>query len=431
MIQALSSRRHHAWRWTAVIAAMLFCGLAVADLGSARAAEQNEPIRIGFGESQTGSLAAIGKTGILAMEIWAEQVNAAGGLLGRPVKLVYYDTQSNPANVPGIYVKLLDVDHVDFVLSGYATNMAAPAMPIVINHNKLFLSLFALAVNSEFHYPRCFAMIATGPDPKRAFSQGFFDLAMSLDPKPTTLAILGADAEFARNATDGARANAKAAGLKIVYDGSYPPTTTDYAPVVRAVRATNPDLIYVASYPTDTAGILRNSAEMGLKTRMFGGSLVGLATSAMKTQLGPLLNGIVLGEQWVPAPKLRFPGVMDFLQIYRAKAVAAGVDPLGVFLPPFAYARMQVLEQAVKATGTLDDGKLAAYIQAHEFKTVVGTVAYGKDGEWAEQRLVWTQFQGVRNNDLAQFLDPSTEVVLIPQDARSGELTTPYQAGRP
>jgi branched-chain amino acid transport system substrate-binding protein len=108
-----------------------------------------------------------------------------------------------------------------------------------------------------------------------------------------------------------------------------------------------------------------------------------------------------------------------------------GVDPLGVFLPPFAYARMQVLEQAVKATGTLDDGKLAAYIQAHEFKTVVGTVAYGKDGEWAEQRLVWTQFQGVRNNDLAQFLDPSTEVVLIPQDARSGELITPYQAGRP
>ena len=63
-------------------------------------------------------------------------------------------------------------------MSGYSTNMAAPAMPIVIGHNKLFLSLFALAINSEFHYPRAFAMIAVGPEPKRAFSKGFFDLAI-------------------------------------------------------------------------------------------------------------------------------------------------------------------------------------------------------------------------------------------------------------
>jgi branched-chain amino acid transport system substrate-binding protein len=422
MTRLLDCRRRCA---AALVATFLFCGLV-----SARAAEP-EPIRIGFGEAQTGSLAAIGKSGILAMEIWAEKVNAEGGLLGRPVKLIYYDTQSSPANVPGIYVKLLDVDHVDFVLSSYSTNMAAPAMPIVIGHNKLFLTLFALAVNSEFHYPRCFAMIATGPDPKRAFSQGFFDIAMSLTPKPETLAILGADAEFARNATDGARLNAKAAGLRIVYDNSYPPTTTDFTPVVRAVRATNPDVIYVASYPTDSAGILRTASEMGLKTQMLGGSLVGLASAAMKTQLGPLLNGVVLGEQWVPAPKLQFPGVMDFLQLYRARAAAAGVDPLGVFLPPFAYARMQVLEQAVKATATLDDGKLTDYIRSHTFKTVVGDVAYGADGEWAESRLVWTQFQGIKDHDLAQFKETATEVVLLPKAARSGELITPYQAGSP
>jgi branched-chain amino acid transport system substrate-binding protein len=409
-----------------------FCMAAIVamlcSLGVSRAAE---PIRIGFGEAQSGALAAIGKSGILAMEIWAEKINAAGGLLGRPVKLITYDTQSSPANVPGIYVKLLDIDHVDFVMSSYSTNMTAPAMPIVMGHNKLFLSLFALAVNSEFHYPRCFAMIATGPDPKRAFSQGFFDIAMDLVPKPKTLAIVGADAEFARNATDGARLNAKAAGLTVVYDNSYPPTTTDFSPVVRAVRATDPDLIYVASYPTDSAGILRSAAEMGLKVRMLGGSLVGLASAAMKTQLGPLLNGVVLGEQWVPAPKLQFPGVMDFLQVYRTRAAAAGVDPLGVFLPPFAYARMQVLEQAVNATGTLDDGKLTDYIRTHTFKTVVGDVAYGPDGEWAESRLVWTQFQGIKGNDLAQFKESATEIVLLPKMAQSGALITPYQAGNP
>ena len=133
------------------------------------------PITIGFAEAETGSLAAVGKSGILAMNIWAETINAKGGLLGRPVKLIYYDNQSNSSNVPGLYVKLLDIDHVDLVLSGYATNMAAPALPVVINHNKLYLSLFSLAINAEFHYPRCFAMIATGPNPKIAFSQGFFE----------------------------------------------------------------------------------------------------------------------------------------------------------------------------------------------------------------------------------------------------------------
>jgi branched-chain amino acid transport system substrate-binding protein len=162
---------------------------------------------------------------------------------------------------------------------------------------------------------------------------------------------------------------------------------------------------------------------------MFGGSLVGLASAAMKTQLGPLLNGVVLGEQWIPAPKLQFPGVMSFLAVYRAKAAAAGVDPLGVFLPPFAYARMQVLEQAIKATGTLDDGTLADYIRTHGFKTVVGDFAFGKDGEWADSRLVWSQFQGIENNDLAQFMDTSKEAVLLPKAAQSGQLITPFKAG--
>jgi branched-chain amino acid transport system substrate-binding protein len=331
--------------------------------------------------------------------------------------------------VPGIYTKLLDVDHVDFVLSGYSTNMAAPAMPIVIDHNKLYLSVFSLASNSEFHYPRCFAMIATGPDPKRVFSQGFFDLVASLSPKAETIAIVGADSEFARNATDGARANATAAELKIVYDASYPPTTIDYAPVVRAVRAAAPDVIFVASYPTDTAGILRSAAEMGLKARLFGGPMVGLGTASMKTQLGPLLNGIVLAEQWVPAPPLRFPGTMEFLQAYRERAPEAGVDPLGVFLPPFAYARMQVLEQAVTSTGTLDDARLADTIRSRSFNTVVGEIAFGKDGEWAQSRMIWTQFRGIKGNDLAQFRDSATEVVLLPKALASGDLVTPFQAG--
>jgi hypothetical protein len=163
-----------------VLAALL---LAIALVASGPpAARAAEPITVGFGMALTGGLAAIGKSALLAMQIWAEDVNAKGGLLGRQVKLVYYDDQSNPAMVPGLYTKLIDVDKVDFVVSGYATNMVAPAMPVVIQHNRLFLGLFGLAVNSEFHYPRYFSMLPTGPEPKFAFSQPYFDIAMGARP---------------------------------------------------------------------------------------------------------------------------------------------------------------------------------------------------------------------------------------------------------
>src|SRR5438309_1345825 len=198
------------------------------------------PIRIGYSMALTGGLAPNGKSALLAQKIWEEDVNAKGGLLGRPVRLLYYDDQTNPATVPGIYTKLIDVDKVELIIGGYGTNMLAPAMPVVMQKNKVFIGLLGLAVNSEFNYPRFFSMNASGPDPKPSFTKGFLDIAMKQDPKPRTVAIVAADAEFAVNASDGALENAKKHTLNVVYNRRYPANTTDFAPTVRAVAATNP-----------------------------------------------------------------------------------------------------------------------------------------------------------------------------------------------
>ena len=395
--------------------------------GMARAAE---PITIGLSMALTGGLAAVGKSGLLAMQIWAENINAKGGLLGRPVKLIYYDNQSNPSTVPGIYTKLIDVDKVDLVISGYATNMVAPAMPIVMQKERLFFGLFSLGVNVEFHYPKYFSMLVFGPDPKPAFSKGWFDIALAQNPKPQTIALVTADAEFGRNALDGARENVKKFGLKTVYDRAYPPTTVDYTPIIRAVQATSPDIVYVASYPPDTAGLLRAISEIGLKTNMFGGALVGVATAALRQQLGPLMNGIVVVENWEPAKTMEFPGIWDFLKQYQAKAPAEGVDPLGYFLPPFAYAEMQVLEQAITAVGSLDEDKLAQYMHSHPFKTIVGDIAFGPDGEWTEARPIFVQYHGIKGNDLDQFRDDSRITILYPSQYKSGDVIWPYNKAR-
>src|SRR3954451_18707024 len=154
-------------------------GSTLTALAGSALAQSGQPIRIGFSMAQTGGLGPNGKAALLAQKIWEEDVNAKGGLLGRPVRLVYYDDQSNPSTVPGIYTKLLDVDKVELVIGGYATAMLAPAMPVIMQKGKLFVGLLGLGVNSEFNYPKFFMMMPSGPDPKRAFTKGFFDLAMA------------------------------------------------------------------------------------------------------------------------------------------------------------------------------------------------------------------------------------------------------------
>jgi branched-chain amino acid transport system substrate-binding protein len=389
-----------------------------------------DPIRIGFSMALTGGVAANGKVLLAVLEIWRDDVNAKGGILGRPVELVYYDDQSNPANVPGIYTKLISVDKVDLLLGPYATNMVAPAMPVIIQNKKLTFGLMAIAVNRHFNYPNYFSMVPLGPNGVRVFSDGFFALAAQQNPKPKTAAIVAADAEFAKTVADGARESAKAHGFSVTYDKSYPPSTTDYAPVVRAVQAANPDLVFVAAYPPDTVGIVRAANEANLTPKMFGGAMVGLFVTPIKVQLGPIMNGMVISESFVMAPTFNFPGLSELLAKYQAKAASLGTDPLGYAFAPFGYAAGQILQKAIEETKSLQDDKLAAYIRANTFQTVVGDVSFGPDGEWKAPRQVVTQFQNVAPNDLNQFRTGAKQPILWPPEYKSGQLIYPYAEAR-
>jgi branched-chain amino acid transport system substrate-binding protein len=404
--------------------------LLAAFIPSPGTAQTGEPIKIGYSMALTGGLAPNGKSALLAQKLWEEDVNVRGGLLGRPVKLIYYDDQTNPATIPGIYTKLLDVDKVDLIIGAYGTHMLVPAMPVAMQRKKVFIGLLGTAVNSEFNYPSYFGMIPTGPDPKRSYTKGFFDLAMRQNPKPQTVAIVAADAEFGLYASEGARENAKAAGLAVVYDRRYPSATTDLAPVVRAIAETNPDLVIVCSYPPDSVGMVRAVNEVGFKPKMIGGAMVGLQSTAVKARLGPLLNGWTNYDYWLPVPKMQFAGVDDLMKKYQARAAVEGVDALGYYMVPWAYAQLQVLQQAVVATTSLDDSKLGDYIRANTFTTVLGDVRFGSNGEWARSRMLQVQFQNIKSNDLAQFKDVSTQVVVAPAEYESGKVIYPYEKAK-
>jgi branched-chain amino acid transport system substrate-binding protein len=401
-------------------------GLALAAAFGVPSAQAADAIKIGLSMSLTGGLGAGGQSALLAMQIWRDDVNAKGGLLGRQVELISYDDQSQGSNVPGIYSKLLDVDKVDLVISAYATGVIAPAMPIVMQKNKLFMALFGTGVNDNFKYDKYFQILPNGKETRLAPSEGFLETAMTMDPKPKTIAIVGADAEYAQTVLAGARETIKKLGLNVVYDRSYPPNTTDFTPIIRAIQATNPEVVFVASYPPDSVGMVRASSELGLKTRMFGGGMIGLAFTPIKQQLGPLLNGIIAYDVYVPEPTMKFPGVDDFLKRYQTQAQAKGVDPLGYYLPPYTYAELQILAEAITKVGSLDDAKLADYIHKTTFKTIVGDVKFADNGEWEKSRVLFVQYQGVQGNDVNQFREVGKQVILYPPEYKSGKFVYPY-----
>ena len=400
--------------------AALLCALALGGIPAWGHAQDKPPIRIGFSIAQTGPLSGAGKSGLLALQIWRDDVNGRGGLLGRPVELVVYDDQGNPAMTPGIYTKLLDVDKVDLLIAPYATNPTAPIMPLVKRRDLLLMGNFALDANAQIRHDKYFnnQPWASAKDS----AAPFLGVCRKLGAK--TIAILAADAEFAQNLANGVRQELKDYGLEPVYDQNYPPNTVDFSSMVRAIRSKRPDVVFVASYPSDSTAIIRavNEIGVGASVKLLGGGMVGLQYASIMESLGSQLNGVVNYNVWAPEKTMEFPGVRDFLVRYQAKAKQANVDPLGFYLPPYDYAIGEMLAQAVAATKSLDHKVLAKYIREHDMKTIVGSIRYGPTGEWANPRMIYVQFRDIADRNLEQFRGAGKQVIVAPDAFKTGDV---------
>jgi branched-chain amino acid transport system substrate-binding protein len=403
--------------------------IAAAVLGRTSAALADQPpIRIGMSMPQTGGLAAGGKASLLGIEIWRDDINAKGGLLGRKVELVVYDDKSSASETPAIYSKLLDVDKVDLLFAPYATVPTAPIMPLVKQRGLLLMGNFSFQVNSKVGHDMWFNNAPWGPADSWAAS--FLGLGQKAGGK--TVALLAADQEFAQNLALTARDVATKRNMPIVFDQAYPPNTVEFSGIIRALKAAKPDIVYVASYPPDSAGILRAVNEIGIgdDVKLFGGGMVGLQFASVMENLGSLLNGVVNFNTWLPEQSMYYDGTKGFFEKYTKQAIAAKVDPLGYYLAPFGYAMGQLVEQAVNATGSLDQKGIAKYLHANEVKTIVGPIAFSADGERKETATLQAQFRGVVDKNIEQFRSPGKQVILFPDKLKSGDLISPFEAAR-
>jgi len=283
-------------------------------------------------------------------------------------------------------------------------------------------------VNSKVGHDMWFNNAPWGPPDSWAAS--FLDLGQKAGGK--TIALLAADQEFAQNLALTARDVAKKRNMPVVFDQAYPPNTVEFSSIIRALKAAKPDIVYVASYPPDSAGILRAVNEIGIgdNVKIFGGGMVGLQFGAVMESLGSLLNGVVNYNSWLPEKSMYYEGTNEFFETYAKRAVAAKVDPLGYYLAPFGYASGQLVEQAIKATGSLDQKAIAKYLRENEHKTIVGPIAFSADGERKETAVLQAQFRGVVDKNIEQFRSSGKQVILFPEKLKSGDLISPFEAVR-
>jgi branched-chain amino acid transport system substrate-binding protein len=206
----------------------------------------------------------------------------------------------------------------------------------------------------------------------------------------------------------------------------------EFSSIIRAMNAAKPDIVYVASYPPDSAAILRAVNEIGIddNVKIFGGAMVGLQFAAIMENLGSLLNGVVNYNTWLPEPSMYFDGTRQFFETYSKRAVEAKVDPLGYYIAPYGFAMGQMIEQAITATKSLDQKTLAKYLHENVLKTIVGPIQFAEDGEWKESSTLEAQFRSVKDKNLDQFRSAGKQVILFPDKLKTGDLITPFEAAR-
>jgi len=392
-------------------------------------AQSKTPIKIGFSIALTGGLAVNGKTALLARQIWRDDINARGGILGRPVEFVFYDDQSSAAVSPGIYAKLIDVDKVDIIYAPYGSVPQAPILPMAKQRELLIFGNFSTWANEELKYERYFQCQPAGP-PSDEFPAGFARIAARKGFK--TIAMIASDTEGTLYWLDSNRRVAKSSGMTVVYDQKFPLNTVEFSTMLRAINATKPDAVYVATYANETIGMMNALNEIGLNesVKMFGGGMMGLQTAPFLERLGPALNGVITINFYVKSKTLEFPGLKGYFDAYQARAKQANVEELGYYMSTYNYAMGEIMEQAIKATKTLDNKVLAKYMHEQEFNTIMGKISFGPTGEWRKARVLQAQFQGVKGSGLDQYRREGTQVILDPPEFANGELKWPFAAAR-
>jgi branched-chain amino acid transport system substrate-binding protein len=356
------------------IGCLLFlCALLAA--ARSPAAPANPPITIGIALSFSGPLANEGQYMKKGYDLWAERVNAKGGIeVGggrRPVKLIYYDDQSDATTVAKLVERLITEDKADFIFGPYGSGLTGAASSISEKYQKLMI---APAANADQLYTRGYKFFFGVLPP---LSQGFAlhaNLLANLTPKVKTVAIAYPGDLFPSAAAAAAEKRAKEEGLQVVYSGKYPKGAKDLSAVITQVKALNPDALLSPGYFEDITLLVTQSQRLGFNPGYIG---VQLAPGLTKS-LGKNADYLFATSWWEPLAGWKddyFGTSAEYNDLFKK---TYGVD--ANYFATCASAAGELLDLAIRKVGSLDPAKIAEVLHATKMETFFGPVEYDQTG---------------------------------------------------
>jgi branched-chain amino acid transport system substrate-binding protein len=366
--------------------------IAAASLvASGASAQDTTPIKLGLAITQTGPYSPPAMFELRGYELAVDQINKAGGLLGRQVEMVKYDDQGNPSTAVQLYQKLLTDDKVDLLLSPYQADLVAAVAPIVNRAEKVMPSMSANVEVFSGKFPYLIQSITqTGrymaPVIELAAAQGY-----------KTVALLVQNTQFPKQLGEGVVALAKENGLDVVFNESYPPSTTDFSALVLKAGEKKPDVIIGATYLADAQGIVRAAKAQNVQAKMFAFS-IGPVEPEFYHGLGTAAEQMFGTTLYFKS--LKTEGNSEFVAAFKAKY---NTDP--TYHAAIAYASMKIFGEVVNKVGSLDQKKIRDEFVKTDTQTVVGHYKLNQNGlqlgytsyalQWlkGQQELVWPKDQ--------------------------------------
>lgn len=369
--------------------------------------QSGKPITFAATFPLTGPFADHGKQSLAAVQVWEAKINAEGGLLGRPVQIVHIDNKSDPNTAVSAFRKFI-AEGRDITFGTYAAPIVEQESTVAEQERRLYvqsggypLALFGRGYKYLFFASRGTSVDLPGP------ILSFID-ALPADQKPRKISSAAVDSiafqDLEKHLGPGLKQRATDYSNE-----NYPLGIRDAQPIVQKWKAASPDAVLVHGYAPDTVLFVRAIRLAGLKPKLLIITPTAASLETFPRDVGAPAEGVIYYNFWEPT--LPFPGVEEFARAFKKKM---GVAPL--FSAGNAYASMQIYEQAIKATRSLDQDRLRDQVRTGTFQTVIGTLAYEERGLPRERQALLAQWQGGK------------QVVIWPTAVARGNLLYPYPA---
>jgi len=383
------------------LTAILYACLTLLNMSIAQAAE--DEILVGASVALSGKYARTGQDQLNGYNMWIEDVNAKGGLLGKKVRLVYYDDESKPATGAKLYEKLITDDKVDLLLGPYSSGVTLAASPIAEKHN--------------------FPMVSTGAASSKIWEQGFKNTVGLYTPGEIYMnhilefaqkqglkkvALIHEDTAFPRAVATGVKATTQALGMELIFEEEYSKGSTDFASMIVKMKVKKPDVLIGGSYLPDSTAFMRQAKEYQLNAKIFAFA-VGPGLPDFGKNLEADAEGVMGNTQWEHT--LNIAGAKEFAEEYKEKyGDVPGYHAAG------GYGAGQVLEAAVNVAGSLDKDKLRTALFELKMDTIFGKYAVDETGK-----------QVGKPGYAIQWIDGERHII-FPEEVSTHKVVYPFKA---